>query len=110
MDNSAAQSFDQQVYGWSRRLWHDQTESNFIDELRDAVLTDVLPYADDIDRRDIYPVEPIKHLARKGFTSLTLDTKWGGRNASFEQCAAVFEEASYASAAVGISLITILQA
>ena len=110
MDSRAAESFDQQVYGWSRRLWRDQTESHFIDELRDAVLTDVLPYADDIDRRDIYPVDTIKRLAQKGFTSLTLGREWGGRNASFEQCAAVFEESSYASAAVGISLITILQA
>src|SRR5690606_38065830 len=46
----------------------------------------------------------------KGYTSLTLDEAWGGMGASYRECAAVFEECSYASAAVGISLITILQA
>ena len=43
-------------------------------------------------------------------TSLTLPGAYGGEDAGFAKCVAVFEEASYASAAVGISLITILQA
>jgi alkylation response protein AidB-like acyl-CoA dehydrogenase len=97
-------------YGWSRTLWRDIVESDFLDGLRDAVAQDVLPFADKIDQQDIYPVESIKRLAARGYTALTLPEKWGGRDASFAQCAAIFEECSYASAAVGISLITILQA
>jgi len=110
METRTGDSLDQQVHGWSRRLWRDLVDADFLDALRDAVAADVLPHADAIDRDDVYPVESIKKLARKGYTSLTLDARWGGSGASFERCAAVFEEASYASAAVGISLITILQA
>lgn len=99
-----------QPYEWSRKLWRDIVGADFLDELCAAVEADVLPFADQVDREDIYPTESIKRLAQKGYTSLTLEEKWGGRGASFTECAAVFEESSYASAAVGISLITILQA
>ncbi|MGH8813178.1 MAG: acyl-CoA dehydrogenase family protein [Advenella sp.] len=99
-----------QPYEWSRKLWRDIVGANFLDELCAAVAVDVLPFADQVDRDDIYPTESIKRLAQKGYSSLTLEKKWGGRDASFTECAAVFEESSYASAAVGISLITILQA
>lgn len=99
-----------QPYEWSRKLWRDIVGADFLDELCAAVAADVLPVSDQVDRDDVYPTESIKRLAQKGYTSLTLEEKWGGRGASFTECAAVFEEASYASAAVGISLITILQA
>lgn len=95
---------------WSRGLWRDVVAKEFIDSLRAAIASDVLPVADTIDKEDIYPVESIKALASKGYTSLTLPLQWGGSASSYTECAAVFEEASYASAAVGISLITILQA
>ena len=99
-----------QPYEWSRKLWQDMVEATFLDQLCATVSADVLPFADQTDSDDVYPVESIKRLARKGYTSLTLERKWGGQEASFTECAAVFEECSYASAAVGISLITILQA
>jgi alkylation response protein AidB-like acyl-CoA dehydrogenase len=85
-------------------------DSSFLDTLCAAVAADVLPFADQIDRDDTYPVESIKRLAHLGYAAITLEPEWGGESASFTKCAAVFEEASYASAAVGISLITILQA
>ncbi len=97
-------------HGWSRTLWRDLVDGAFLDGLRDAVAQDVLPFADEIDRADLYPVASVKRLAEKGYASLTLPDKWGGRGASLSECAAVFEESSYASAAVGISLITIFQA
>ncbi len=99
-----------QPYEWSRKLWRDIVGADFLDGLCAAVAADILPFADQVDREDLYPTESIKRLAQKGYTSLTLEEKWGGRGASFTECAAVFEESSYASAAVGISLITILQA
>ena len=91
-------------------LWPDLVDSDFLHGLREAVATHVTPDAERIDREDVYPVEAIKALARLGYTSLTLPEAYGGQAAGFPKCAAVFEEASYASAAVGISLITILQA
>lgn len=101
---------DNTLYEWSRELWSDRVDSRFLDGLRAAVQEHVLPYADEIDRQDIYPTTAIKAFAKLGYTSLTLPREWGGLGASYGECAAVFEEASYASAAVGISLITILQA
>jgi alkylation response protein AidB-like acyl-CoA dehydrogenase len=92
------------------RLWPDLVDEKFLADLQEAVLTHVAPEADRIDHEDIYPTQAIKALARLGYASLTLPARYGGADASFAHCAAVFEEASYASAAVGISLITILQA
>src|SRR5690625_5250031 len=97
-------------YIWSRQLWSDRVNSEFLDKLCATVEVDVLPFAEHIDREDIYPTESIKRLAAKGYTSLTLPEKWGGQEAGYAECAALFEEVSYASAAVGISLITIFQA
>lgn len=91
-------------------LWTDLVEPDFLDPLRRAVAEHVEPDADAVDREDVYPVAAIKELARRGYTSLTLPEELGGRGLGFAHCAALFEEASYASAAVGISLITILQA
>jgi alkylation response protein AidB-like acyl-CoA dehydrogenase len=92
------------------RLWPDLVEEGFLTDLRDVVAEHVAPHADQIDHDDVYPTQAIKALARLGYASLTLPAVYGGEDASFARCAAVFEEASYASAAVGISLITILQA
>ncbi len=91
-------------------LWVDQVESEFLEPLRRVLAEHVEPQADAIDREDVYPVAAIKALARHGYNSLTLPVEAGGRGLGFAHCAALFEEASYASAAVGISLITILQA
>lgn len=92
------------------QLWPDPVDAEFLSDLRKVVATHVAPDADRVDRDDVYPVAAIKALAQAGYTSLTLPIAYGGQDAGFARCAAVFEEASYASAAVGISLITILQA
>jgi len=98
------------TYAWTRNIWKDHVDSAFLDALRERVAQHVLPFSNEIDRTDVYPVNTIKQLAANGYTTLTLPAAWGGSGASHAQCAAVFEEASYASAAVGISLITIFQA
>ncbi|KCV24638.1 putative acyl-CoA dehydrogenase [Bordetella bronchiseptica SBL-F6116] len=97
-------------YECSPALWRDRVDPAFLRELRRVVADTVLPEAEAIDRQDVYPVQIIKAMARRGYTSLTLPRQWGGGATSYGHCAAVFEEASYGSAAVGISLITILQA
>ncbi|MGY0785052.1 acyl-CoA dehydrogenase family protein [Bordetella bronchiseptica] len=97
-------------YQCSPALWRDRVDPAFLRELRRVVADTVLPEAEAIDRQDVYPVQIIKAMARRGYTSLTLPRQWGGGAAPYGHCAAVFEEASYGSVAVGISLITILQA
>jgi alkylation response protein AidB-like acyl-CoA dehydrogenase len=98
------------VYSNSVHLWRDLVDPVFLSQLREVVLSDVIPHAERVDREDVYPIESVKGLAKLGCTSLTLPIEYGGRAMSYRHCVAVFEEASYASAAVGISLITILQA
>lgn len=97
-------------YECSPALWRDRVDTDFLQQLRRVVATVVMPEAQAIDREDRYPVAIIKTLAQQGYTALTLPKEWSGQARPYGYCAAVFEEASYASAAVGISLITILQA
>jgi len=90
--------------------WQPLVDPALLQRLRATVGSAIAPNADEIDRRDVYPVEEIRALARGGFSTLSLPAEHGGGGRSFAETAAVFEEASYASAAVGISLITIFQA
>lgn len=91
------------------KLWQDMVEASFLEDLRALVATQIEPNATAIDANDVYPVEEIRALARAGYNNIFLPEAYGGRG-SYRHALAVFEEASYASAAVGISLITILQA
>ncbi|WP_326542639.1 acyl-CoA dehydrogenase family protein [Pseudorhodoferax sp.] len=93
----------------STTAWPDLVESGFVAGLQGFVQRTIAPDAERIDREDIYPVEAIKGLARAGYSTVFMPAPFGaGRG--YRHALAVFEEVSYASAAVGISLITILQA
>lgn len=101
------------VFGDRKRtiagLWPDLVDASFMAPLRDFVEREIAPEAEGIDRDDVYPVRILKALAAKGYNNLTLPPPYGpGMSQRFN--AAFFEEVSYASAAVGISLITIFQA
>jgi alkylation response protein AidB-like acyl-CoA dehydrogenase len=91
-------------------LWGDLVEPEFLEPLRALVQRDIAPVADAIDREDRYPVDAIRALAREGYSTVFMPTTFGGAGKGYRHALAVFEEVSYASAAVGISLITILQA
>jgi len=91
-------------------LWSPFVEEKFVEDLRTLVASDIAPQAQQIDEEDIYPTEIMRKLARSGYSSIFLNKKWGGGGLGYRHALCVFEEVSYASAAVGISLITILQA
>jgi alkylation response protein AidB-like acyl-CoA dehydrogenase len=91
-------------------LWSDLVEPEFLQTLRSFVAREIAPFAQEIDRVDMYPVEPIRALARAGYSTIFMPREHGGGGRGYRHALAVFEEVSYASAAVGISLITILQA
>ena len=91
-------------------LWPPLADQKFTLDLRAFVSARVVPAADDIDARDVYPVELAKELATQGFSSVTLPTEYGGGGMSFEHAVALFEEVSVGSAALGVSLLTIFQA
>jgi alkylation response protein AidB-like acyl-CoA dehydrogenase len=91
-------------------LWPSDVDSNYVEDVRSFVRQHIAPIADQIDRDDIYPTAIVKALARQGLTTITLPPTYGGGGKPYGHAVALFEEVSYASAAVGISLITIFQA
>lgn len=94
----------------STSAWTDLVDPDFLGPLRDFVAREVAPCAVQIDRDDVYPTAAIRALAKSGYSNIFMPREWGGGGLTYRHALAVFEEVSYASAAVGISLITILQA
>jgi alkylation response protein AidB-like acyl-CoA dehydrogenase len=91
-------------------LWQDFVDAAWLRDLRAFVAAEIAPQADAIDRQDIYPVEIMRALARAGYGTTTLPPEVGGSGRGHVYAAAAFEEASVASGAVGISMITNFQA
>lgn len=91
-------------------LWPPYVDGAYVEDLRLFVRQHIAPIADQIDREDVYPSSIIKELARRGLTSITLPPTYDGGGKPYGHAVALFEEVSYGSAAVGISLITIFQA
>lgn len=90
-------------------IWQRLDDDAFLAELRELLDSVIAPHASRIDRDDIYPVDQVRLLASHGLTSLAIATEYGGGGHSVRRAAVLFEEASYHSAALGISLITIYQ-
>ena len=93
----------------STQTWMDLVEPSFLLPLRAFVEKEIAPIAVAVDRDDVYPTDAIRALAKAGYSTIFMPAPWGG-GLNYRHALAVFEEVSYASAAVGISLITILQA
>lgn len=93
----------------SAALWTPYVEPDYVETLRAYVRDKIEPEAARIDREDVYPVEIMKALARDGHSTVILPTEYGGQGLGYNHAAAVCEEVAVASAAVGVSLITIFQ-
>jgi len=91
-------------------LWPAYVDEDYVRTLRDYVARSIAPEADRIDRQDVYPVEILKDLAARGYSTVVLEPDMGGQGLDYRHAAAVFEEVAVASAAVGVSLITVYQA
>lgn len=91
-------------------LWPACIDADYVAGIREFARREIIPQADDIDRRDVYPRDILKAMAKAGYNAVALPVENGGAGLTYGHAAAVFEEVSYASAAVGISLITIFQA
>ena len=87
--------------------WPANVDPDFVSRLRVFVAETVLPVAAAIDSEDRYPKDVIEALAREGYNTVSLAKEHGGAGRPFAFNAAVFEEVSCASGAVGASLITI---
>jgi len=90
-------------------LWLSQTDEEYIKSIREFAREHIAPHAEAIDREDIYPVEIVKELARRGLSTITLPPPYGDGK-DFSYGVALLEEVAYASPSVAICLITIFQA
>jgi acyl-CoA dehydrogenase len=91
-------------------LWLPLADAEYVETVRSFVSERIAPHAEAIDRDDIYPVDIVKELARKGLSTITLPAEYGGGSKDFSHGVALFEEVAYASPSVAICLITIFQA
>lgn len=69
----------------------------------------VRPAADDLDERDVYPVDLVDQTAERGWNAMTLPVRFGGQRATMRDTLGVFEELGAGSAIVAASLISIFQ-
>jgi alkylation response protein AidB-like acyl-CoA dehydrogenase len=91
-------------------LWPAYAEKEYVESLRAFVREVIDPQAEMLDRDDVYPVEIVKELARRGLSSVTLPQQYGGGGKDFTYAVALLEEVAYSSPSVAICLITIFQA
>jgi alkylation response protein AidB-like acyl-CoA dehydrogenase len=91
-------------------LWPAYAEKEYVESVRAFVRETIDPQAEMLDREDIYPVEIVKELARRGLSSVTLPQQYGGGGKDFSYAVALLEEVAYSSPSVAICLITIFQA
>jgi acyl-CoA dehydrogenase len=91
-------------------LWPAYAEKEYVESVRAFVRETIDPQAEMLDRDDIYPVEIVKELARRGLSSITLPQQYGGGGKDFSYAVALLEEVAYSSPSVAICLITIFQA
>lgn len=80
---------------------------NDLDMLRDAVhhfaQAEIAPLAEDIDRKDQFPMELWRKLGELGVLGITADEEYGGTNMGYIAHMIAMEEISRASASVGLS-------
>ena len=91
-------------------LWPAYADKAYVESVQAFVRETIDPQADMLDRDDIYPVEIVKELARRGLSSVTLPQEYGGGGKDFTYAVALLEEVAYSSPSVAICLITIFQA
>jgi alkylation response protein AidB-like acyl-CoA dehydrogenase len=91
-------------------IWKPYGDPELVRELAAFTREKITPVADQLDRDDVYPTAILKQLAKQGLSSITLQREYGGKERSFLDAVALFEEVSVGSASVGVSLISTFQA
>ena len=90
-------------------LWKHHSDPTYAAAARTFATEVVAPEAERIDVEDVYPLELVQQTAARGWNTMTLPKRYGGLGATMHDALGVFEELGAASAALGVSLITILQ-
>lgn len=90
-------------------FWRHLVDPAVTEPARLFAAEEVRPVADRIDHDDVYPAELVAQTAARGWNAMTLPTRYGGGGDTIEHALGVIEELGVGSAALGVSLITILQ-
>ncbi|MBA4151445.1 MAG: acyl-CoA dehydrogenase, partial [Acinetobacter sp.] len=86
-------------------LNHDLGET--VDALRDSVrqfvLAEIAPIADEVDRSNEFPMHLWRKMGDMGLLGITVEEEYGGAGLGYLAHTVVVEEISRASAAIGLS-------
>ena len=79
----------------------EEARSQIVNMVRDFVRRDVLPIADEHDRKDIVPLDLIEKMKGMGLFGITVPEEWGGMGLDYTTFAMIFEEISKGWMSVG---------
>ena len=79
----------------------EEARSQVVNMVRDFVRRDVLPIADEHDKKDIVPFDLIEKMKGMGLFGITVPEEWGGMGLDYTTFAMIFEEISKGWMSVG---------
>ena len=79
----------------------EEARSQIVNMVRDFVRRDVLPIADEHDKKDIVPFDLIEKMKGMGLFGITVPEEWGGMGLDYTTFAMIFEEISKGWMSVG---------
>ncbi len=79
----------------------DEARSQIVTMVRDFVRRDVLPIADEHDKKDMVPFDLIEKMKGMGLFGITVPEEWGGMGLDYTTFAMIFEEISKGWMSVG---------
>jgi butyryl-CoA dehydrogenase len=72
--------------------------------IRNFVEKEIIPYAQDIDHEEIFPIEQIKKLAKMGVMGMSIPKKYGGAELDNVSQTIIMEEVSRACASTSVTM------
>lgn len=78
----------------------DEQQEAIRDMARTFSRKEIVPHANDWDRREFVPVETLKEMGRLGLMGVFIPEEWGGAGADFVSYVAAMEEIAYGDAGV----------
>ena len=79
----------------------EEARSQIVNMVRDFVRRDVLPIADEHDKKDMVPFDLIEKMKGMGLFGITVPEEWGGMGLDYTTFAMIFEEISKGWMSVG---------
>src|SRR5690606_28287327 len=77
------QMSEQRPVIYTAGLWPAYVDAGYVEKLRGYVAANITPEGDRIDREDVYPTGIMKDLARSRYSTVVMDTEFGGEGLSY---------------------------